>query len=49
MSNPNARFKSFKLTGGVSQYDALFNDGLWPNGVMVRPFRAYTNIESNNG
>ena len=49
MSNPNARFKSFKLTVGVSQYDALFNDGLWPNGVMVRPFRAYKNIESNNG
>ena len=40
LSNPDSKFKSFKLTVAVSQYKALFDDNLWPNGVRVRPYRA---------
>jgi len=39
MSNPNSKYKSFKLTVAVSHFSQLFDDSLWPNGVRVRPFR----------
>ena len=38
VSNPNAKFKSFKLTVPVSDHQVLFDDQLWPNGVRVRKF-----------
>ncbi len=45
LSNPNAKFKSFKLTVSVSKYQQLFNDDIWPNGIRVRPFRSPKNID----
>jgi len=39
-SNPNARFKSFKLTVSLSHYKSLFNADIWPDGIRVRPFRS---------
>jgi hypothetical protein len=47
LSNPNAKFKSFKLTVGVSKYQQLFNDHIWPQGIRVRAFRAPRNVDNN--
>ena len=38
MSHPEAMYKSFKLSVPVSQYENLFDDGLWPSGVCVRKY-----------
>ena len=38
ISNPNARFKSFKLTVPLSEFKDLFSDTLWPDGVRVRKY-----------
>ena len=38
ISNPDAKFKSFKLSVPMSQYDALFKDDMWPEGIMVRRY-----------
>ena len=48
LSNPNAKYKSFKLTVAVTQYDQLFNDNLWPRGVRVRPYIT-KNISHHDG
>ncbi len=40
VSHPNAKFKSFKLTVPMSQYENLFNDQLWPDGICVRKYVA---------
>jgi len=40
LSNPNAKFKSFKLTVSVSKFQQLLNDHIWPDGIRVRAFRA---------
>ena len=39
ISNPDAIFKSFKLTVAVSQYRQLFDGTLWPEGVKVRQYK----------
>ena len=39
ISNDNAMFKSFKLTVPMSEYEALFNENIWPDGIRVRPYR----------
>jgi hypothetical protein len=38
VSNPMAYFKSFKLTVPVSQFERLFSDDMWPEGIRVRKF-----------
>jgi len=38
VSNPNAKFKSFKLTTTVSKFKELFNADLWPEGIMIRKY-----------
>ena len=38
MSNQNAKFKSFKLSVPMSEFDRLFEDDLWPEGIRVRRF-----------
>ncbi len=51
LSNPNAKYKSFKLTVGVSHFSSLFSDDLLPYGVKVRPFKApnnHDNLNTNN-
>ena len=47
LSNPNAKFKSFKLTVGVSRYQQLFNDHICPHGIRVRAFRAPRKFDNN--
>ena len=39
ISHPEARFKSFKLSVPASQFERLFDEKLWPEGVVVRMFR----------
>lgn len=39
LSNPDSKFKSFRLTVAVSNYKQLFDDSLWPQGVRVRSYR----------
>ena len=36
ISHPEARFKSFKLSVPASQFERLFDEKLWPEGVVVR-------------
>ena len=38
-SHPSAKFKSFKVTIGVSQLKEMLNESVWPVGVGVRRFR----------
>ena len=38
ISNPNARFKSFKLKVPATEFQKLFNETLWPEGVRIRKF-----------
>ena len=39
ISNPNAMYKSFRLTIPVSQYTSIYSDEFpWPDGVKVRRF-----------
>ena len=38
VSHTDAKFQSFKLTVPLPQFDQLFNDELWPDGVRVRQF-----------
>ena len=38
MSKPESQFKSFKLSVPVSEFEALFDPDLWPEGVCVRRF-----------
>jgi hypothetical protein len=39
ISHASAVFKSFKLSVPVSQFENLFNDEIWPDGVRVRQYR----------
>ena len=39
ISHPKARFNSFKLSVPASQFERLFDEKLWPEGVVVRIFR----------
>ena len=39
ISHPEACFKSFKLSVPASQFEGLFDEKLWPEGVVVRMFR----------
>ena len=48
LSNPNGKYKYFKLTVAVTQYDQLFNDNLWPRGVRVIPYIT-KNISHHDG
>lgn len=39
VSNPNAKYKSFRLTVPISQYSKIYSDEFpWPEGVMVRKY-----------
>ncbi len=38
ISNPNAMYKSFKVTTTVSKFHELFNSEIWPEGVCVRKY-----------
>ena len=38
VSNPSAKFRSFRLTVPLSQFDDLFNESIWPAGVRVRKY-----------
>jgi hypothetical protein len=47
-SHESAMFKSFKLTVPLSDYSALFNEDIWPDGIRVRPFRNPRPFNSEN-
>ena len=36
ISHPDGRFKFFKLSVPASQFERLFDEKLWPEGVVVR-------------
>lgn len=38
VSNPNAKFKSFRLTVPLSEFKDLFDEKIWPCGVRVRKY-----------
>ena len=38
VSNPNAKYKSFRLTTTVSKFKELFNEDLWPAGFRIRKY-----------
>lgn len=38
VSNANAKFKSFRLTVGLTDFKRLLNDDMWPAGVRARKF-----------
>ena len=38
VSNPHAKYKSFKVTTALSNYDELFNPEMWPSGICVRKY-----------
>ena len=38
VSHPKAQFKSYKLAVPLSEFNKLFNENLWPNGVLVRTY-----------
>ena len=38
VSNPNAKFKSFKVTTAVSNFNELFKPEMWPAGICVRKY-----------
>lgn len=38
ISNPDSKFKSFKLCVPMSEYSDLFSESLWPSGVRIRKF-----------
>ena len=38
VSNPNARFKSFKVTTILSKFNELFKPEMWPAGICVRKY-----------
>jgi len=38
VSNPNAMYKSFKVTTTVSNFRDLFNPEIWPEGICVRKY-----------
>ena len=38
ISNPDSKFKSFKLTVPMSEFNDLFDGSLWPFGVRVRKY-----------
>ncbi len=38
VSYQDAKFRSFKLTMGISHFDKVFDDSFWPSGVRVRRF-----------
>ena len=38
VSNVNAKYKSFRLTTGISDFKRLLSDDLWPKGVCIRKF-----------
>jgi hypothetical protein len=40
VSHDAARFKSFKLTVPVSQYNSLFDSNLWAHGIRVRKYKS---------
>ena len=38
ISNPAAKYKSFRLTVPVSEFKNLFNNDIWPRGVCIRKY-----------
>ena len=38
VSNPEAKFQSFKLTVPLPEFDKLFQASLWPEGIGIRKF-----------
>ena len=40
VSNNDAKYKSFKLSIPVSEYDKILDDSMWPIGVRVRRYYA---------
>jgi hypothetical protein len=38
VSHQNAKYKSFKLSVPKSEYDKLFDENLWPEGIMIRKY-----------
>jgi len=50
VSNEEAKFKSFKLSVPVSEYDRLFDDEIWPTGFRIRQFTVRSDRSTiNNG
>ena len=45
VSHEDAKYKSFRLTVSIKDLDKIFNEALWPSGVMVRRFyKPNTNV-----
>ena len=38
VSHENSKFKSFKLTVPMSEYNELFNENMWPCGIKIRKY-----------
>lgn len=38
VSNPDAKYKSLKLSVPAPEFEKLFDDKIWPDGVRVRKF-----------
>ena len=49
ISNPNSKFKSFKLSVPVSQFSHLFDESIWPIGVRVRKYVPPNHADHNIG
>ena len=47
VSNPEAKYCSFKISVCVNEVDKLLTPDIWPEGVRVRKF--FNNANSNNG
>lgn len=50
-SHDDAKFKSFKLTVGITDFNRVFSDSFWPSGVRIRRFippRSSNQREPNN-
>ena len=48
VSNPDAKFKSFKISVPVSQCNTMFNPDIWPAGIRVRKFYHPKNVSNGD-
>ena len=48
VSNPNAKFKSFKATTAVSNFSELLKPEIWPEGICVRKYIPPRRSEHND-
>ena len=47
VSHLSAKFKSFKLSVSVSDYNNLLDDDVWPAGIMVRRYNVPRNVNKD--